>query len=75
MCVCMCLSLSLYIYIYIYNIYIYIYTHIHVIAGVKGMISKPKTKRRGARGQFSKAQSGKMGPAPGRFELSKGTLK
>ena len=23
-------------------------------------------------GQFSRAQSGKMGPAPGRFELSKG---
>ena len=23
-------------------------------------------------GQFSKVQSGKMGPAPGRFELSKG---
>ena len=26
-------------------------------------------------GEFSKAQSGKMGPVPGRFELSKGILK
>ena len=26
-------------------------------------------------GQFSKVQSGRMGPAPGRFELSKGMLK
>ena len=26
-------------------------------------------------GQFSKVQSGKMGPGPGRFELSKGTLR
>ena len=33
----------------------------------------PATPR--AYGQFSKVQSGKMGPAPGRFELSEGILK
>ena len=31
--------------------------------------------RRTRSGQLSKARSGKMGPAPGRFELSKGILK
>ena len=35
-------------------IYIYIYTHIYTACRV----------------QFSKVQYGKMGPAPGRFELS-----
>ena len=36
---------------------------------------KPREIRRACYGQFSKVPSGKMGPAPGRFELSKGLLK
>ena len=31
--------------------------------------------KKAAGGQFSKAHRGKMGPAPGRFELSQGNLK
>ena len=39
-------------------------------------VSRPWTFWRPRRyGQFSEAQSGKMGPAPGRFKLSRGILK
>ena len=46
-------------------IYIYIYIYIYVLP--------PRSET--AYGQFSKVQSGKVGPAPGRFEFSKGILK
>ena len=36
--------------------------------------SKHDVERRRTHGQFSKVQSGKMGPAPGRFDVSKGIL-
>ena len=34
-----------------------------------------RRRRDSGYGRFSKIQPGKMGPAPGRFELSKGILK
>ena len=60
----MCIYIYVYTYIYIYiyierdHIYIYIYMYIHM--------------QRPDHGQCSKSRCGEMGPAPGRFGLSKG---
>ena len=63
-------------------VYIYIYMHSrHTSEGlpaalVAATLAAWAFVRSGSyRGQFSKAQSGKVGPVPGSFELSKGMLK
>ena len=68
-----------YVYIYIYiciYIYIYVYTHTqpgsllrrrHATSLITPGLSRAAQKR--PRCQFSNVQSGKMGPAPRRFEL------
>ena len=77
-------------YIYIYThihvtlcvyIYIYIYTFVVSSASVPAFLPHeqgpsalgPEPIRK--KGELSKVQYGKTGPAPGRFELSKGMLK
>ena len=66
--------------------YIYIYTHtIHICIYTYRAASMSETWRVARLvleiaefclyGQFSKVQPGQMGPAPGRFELSKGALR
>ena len=51
-------------------IYIYIYIHIHRYIHMY-MCSHSRPRAHMAYGQFSKVQSGKMGTAPGRFELQR----
>ena len=49
--------------------------HAQELAGEAHRSNKNLTMGRAKYGQFSKVQSGKMGPAPGRFEHSKGLFE
>ena len=63
--------------------YIYIYIYMYICVGICRYLSLSRDRetegrrhlKKAAGGQFSKAHRGKMGPAPGRFELSQGNLK
>ena len=46
-----------------------------IVQGAGGLCARPSSRDEELYGQFSKLQSGKMGPGPGRFELSKGILQ